>query len=947
MNWIIFQKKKWAFQIMQKHNINQFNRKKAKNSSTITAGIMGAFIQKTQRTLQSLPWQVVQVVETTIPGNFKLWILVESELHLIKLRVPKIYYVNLKLPKVADEGDLFKKCNGILPRSRAVYNLYMYSVPEELYRKHEKDVFLDLSDPNVEGIYETQVSSMFRVLSQIGAVCKLQKRCPILDTYELKHLEMSNISKNSYLPKGSLKHIYFYHHKHATKKQHMFGLFITPLKKALILVVDTVRTNLMPNMNNLYQAERIIKKEKNSEDDLLPPEGIQFEVRVETDLNVVYKLLQKYLQSYKDEKKGPSLLIMQCSANISLLTSNIPVLAEFPQTQVHIQDLDDLYNVLEWQKVGAKALIRNYLNSERVIELLTEQCRYFLLPIGNMPSDPAIFGSDLFFARHLKQRNHLLWCSPSDKPDFGGSQENNARLLAENQETSSEICNVPGWYSTICIELDIDSLAINTLLQAHHVTDIEGTTSVSAFDSAATPSLDDLIGGNQATYDETTRCAEAFKILRGMASTWMRDISVYRNIYADFQVIHFYRWLRSPKALLYDPALLRTLQNLMKKLFLQLVAELKRLGCMIIYANFNRIIICTRRKNVEDAMGNIEFVIASIRNKELFHSLQITYRQCWEQLVWLDTANYAGIQGKLPKNIDNIEQEGEEEEHEETEKEDGPVVLMNWNIAEQLSEKAGCRNSFNTVIAGYIDAVYQKLRSTNNPIMLAPVLSQPYRGLSAHEDVAEYAKNLINGDMSQMLFKVVEKLNRILPPRQDGDFQALKYINALCHVLDLDPAVQDAVINLKSNLLRLIGVGEFSNKAVWKDPTVSYVIPQIICKACNHCRDLDLGRDSFRSEHAWLCPLCSTPYDNSEIECLLLDIVSRKFLAYNLQDLQCKKCSQIKMEDLNKHCTCASDFKCLVSKDDLIKLFEKFQILSETFNMPTLRETMDQLLQIT
>lgn len=29
-------------------------------------------------------------------------------------------------------------------------------------------------------------------------------------------------------------------------------------------------------------------------------------------------------------------------------------------------------------------------------------------------------------------------------------------------------------------------------------------------------------------------------------------------------------------------------------------------------------------------------------------------RQCWEQLIWLDPANYAGIQGKLP-NEENQE----------------------------------------------------------------------------------------------------------------------------------------------------------------------------------------------------------------------------------------------------------------------------------------------------
>lgn len=84
--------------------------------------------------------------------------------------------------------------------------------------------------------------------------------------------------------------------------------------------------------------------------------------------------------------------------------------------------------------------------------------------------------------------------------------------------------------------------------------------------------------------------------------------------------------MRSPKVLLYDPALLRTLQNLMKKLFLQLVAEFKRLGCIIIYANFDKIVVCSKRKNVEDALANVEFVVSSIRNKELFHSLEITYR---------------------------------------------------------------------------------------------------------------------------------------------------------------------------------------------------------------------------------------------------------------------------------------------------------------------------------
>lgn len=64
----------------------------------------------------------------------------------------------------------------------------------------------------------------------------------------------------------------------------------------------------------------------------------------------------------------------------------------------------------------------------------------------------------------------------------------------------------------------------------------------------------------------------------------------------------------------------------MKKLFVMLLAEMKRMGCTVIYGNFNKIVVCSKRHNVEEAIANVEFVVSSIRNKELFHSLEITFR---------------------------------------------------------------------------------------------------------------------------------------------------------------------------------------------------------------------------------------------------------------------------------------------------------------------------------
>lgn len=111
----------------------------------------------------------------------------------------------------------------------------------------------------MEGVYETQVTLLFRALLQIGCVCKVAKGVRNADEINLNDLDMVSVARQPYLPKDSVKYLYFYHHKHVTKSQHMFALFVTPLNKCVIVVVDTVRTNLMPNMVGLYQAERATK----------------------------------------------------------------------------------------------------------------------------------------------------------------------------------------------------------------------------------------------------------------------------------------------------------------------------------------------------------------------------------------------------------------------------------------------------------------------------------------------------------------------------------------------------------------------------------------------------------------------------------------------------------------------------------------------------------------
>lgn len=75
-------------------------------------------------------------------------------------------------------------------------------------------------------------------------------------------------------------------------------------------------------------------------------------------------------------------------------------------------------------------------------------CRYYHLPVGNLPQDISIFGSDLFLARHLRKHNHLLWLSPTARPDLGGKEADDCRLVMESDERGSMEINSHGCYST-------------------------------------------------------------------------------------------------------------------------------------------------------------------------------------------------------------------------------------------------------------------------------------------------------------------------------------------------------------------------------------------------------------------------------------------------------------------------------------------------------------------
>ncbi|VDO97023.1 unnamed protein product [Soboliphyme baturini] len=478
LRWLSFMKGRWKYYRLKRRqlafrSINDSNGQPPSSDVDRIAGdSMRDFFHKGKRALLNESWQIVQIISTAEPGVFNMWVLISQELRCLKLTVPRIFYINQKIPKDPENTEVYRRVNRILPRANPTLYLYEYQVPEEKFIDHLSDLDIELSSPHIEGIYETHVPLLFRALVTLGCLCRVneESRYDLIRTgsvkhececFSLKHLEYVSLVSGSYLEHNELKSMFIYNYNRYKSGRSVWSLFIPVSCSAKIWLVDRGISLNVPNLKSLYIAERNSKKNKLGE--LLPEVDYEFEAFAETNVKATY----------------------------------------------------------------------------------LELCRYLHVPIGNIPNDATLFGADLFFARHLIHHGHVLWCSSSERPDLGGKEMDDSRLVSHIGEPQDINISHPSLYSTISVEMSIASLPVCSLLQSHRISEQEGVNAATSFGSFNTLSVADMVANEFPTsacdYDEVYRCASSFRILKLMVYNWVKDITLYQNVFADNQIIHFYR----------------------------------------------------------------------------------------------------------------------------------------------------------------------------------------------------------------------------------------------------------------------------------------------------------------------------------------------------------------------------------------------------------------------
>ncbi|KAG9000298.1 DNA polymerase epsilon catalytic subunit [Tulasnella sp. JGI-2019a] len=941
--WIEAMKDRWRAKQSQRYGTTV--------SNLIPAMFRGAKI----KTVSS--WDVAQFRATNVPGRFVMWTYTDSTFVPIAVRVPREFYLNLKVEAGDDtfqSGYTAESVVRTLPRGHTPQHLYHVVVPEPMYLRSESH-FADLMNhPNVDGSYELHVPLITRALLRVGTRATVDYNSDNTFTrakdsgFDLRELERAgtSLTKRTYLNGGSsIKYMLLFHA--ATAPRHVFALF-QPGGALKIHVVDpATRRQPLVKIQELYTT---LRQQAQQEYPVVTyPENITPDIAYHGSEAIALKAISRELGLL--EKDNPStMLIVSSTKEQSWFEEMTPRVDRFPMIMWLGNKAKHSLDGFTWQVEVVRLMLSRYLGMSQWLYRMMYEAELYDVPIGNIETDESLFYTDIDFARRLLKKDMVLWWSSSGKPDLGGREEDTYAL----DELVNPEYNVPGCYSNVCLSLEVKNLALNAVAQSAIVNEMEGSGGTTAFDSTS-HTLDEYVKGDaraEATLGDAAVSPQAFAVLKDMVKSWLEQKDKHHTIHLG--VNHFWRWLSSGAAALFDPGLHRFVHGLMRKTFLQMLAEFRRLGSNVISADFGRILLLTS-KPPGTAAAYATYLVSAITSHELFKTVELNADRYWDFLLFMDGANYGGVICQDPYAV---------------EPPPGMTIANEWNIAAFLPQ--GVQPYFRSSVKKFLLELYKiKMRHTNSsktPMRVNHSLTQggsdpqPQDAEKLQENAAIetfISKNLTRIVLSS-LQEVIEKeriakthgtYDDFVFPLLPGshfhmDSPPLEFVKFTCAVFALAKDFVNDIGVLKKNLLSHISVREFSDEAVFRNPCEPFKLRMVICRVCNAMRDFDFCRDpdllrepgDYTSMVRWQCPSCECDYDRRAIEATLIDVVRRLVTTYQMQDMKCAKCKQIKSDNLSMHCNCSGSYVLTLPKAEIKRKLRTIVNVAKYHILPLLKD---------
>lgn len=967
--WLNYQKRKWKVQKQARARRRQLFGERP----NIATDSISAFFRNQAELLFINTWHVLQLRQGDLPGEVTAFVLIGKKIHGLNIKVPRTLYLNLKgdeIPNVEVPGCEVEKVNHVLPNGHPSTHLFQLTMSEDTYLHEADSVALLCNHYSVEGVYERELPLSTRAMLKLGNMCSFDESQKgvlgkgLEQGFDLSAL-MRTDAQSTYLEDpSSMGYIYLYHV--TTCDRTVFALFSSTRTDGHIVVLSRSRDAQLPNADKLYAEQYRQKQQEDAlSSDLFDYQpSIHFMVSQVMTKRKAHLEISETLKRWRTEETKPTMLLLQTSSSKQLI-HDIRITKDYPIMCLPGERGDTDLPSLGWQSFVFKRLMSHYLTVNHWLSHLIELARYGDVPVCNLEKDDTRFLIDLAYARRLKKNNVVLWWSDNPRPDHAGHERDDVLgPLTEVVEMPS--INNPGAYTSVCVDVSVQNLAINTILTSSIINDLEGSTDAVAFNPAA----DEEATLNSSTTRTNAGFAQAaLEVLREMVKSWWAE-ACRGNRLADAMVSHLVRWVEAPASCLYDRHLHYYVQMMSKKAMQQLITDFRRVGSQVVFASPTRLLLQTSKQEVGNAYAYSQYILKSIQQKPLFHFLGLEIKDYWDILIWYDQYNYGG------KGTTTVTEETNNSNLE---------TVVHWQISQFLPQPL--QPVFDDWVITFIDLMQNLKRPVNNSDdpSATPRPTQLASGfISLTEDPTSMeVTTVLQDDFSKPLKKKITSLIRrqreellhhelasdwSFPSLPGGSLEAkdqrhardpvLELVKSLMQIISLSKPLQLEARLLRKDLLALFDVKEFSQESRFENPSTSLRFDLLVCDNCTMTRDLDLCRDEdiLPDPHGptnggeddavnrpWRCTSCQSEYNKIHLEESLIARIQASLLGWQMQDLKCKKCGVLQGDDcvFADHCTCGGEWAGIVDRKEISSSLKVMERVASAYGLRMLQGVVE------
>jgi DNA polymerase epsilon subunit 1 len=938
-----YQKAKWKLQSQ-----NRERRKKlfGSNAESSHRSTVGGMFRRQAESVAGTNWDILEYkVDPSNPGHVKVCVLANKKIHSFTFHIQKKFYASFKTDssiKNTIRDCIIEKSSAILPNGHDGSNLYKFTMSEEDFNEEINNFDSLLQGANVSGLYETQINSIERAIIDLGNTVRFDDTKVGALGRGLKNgfnsKELIHVGTSDYLKRFEMDIVYLLHI--ATNSYEFFCIFKSweNSTKMFVLKPSSGANELPANMDKIYKEMFEVKKDKLGKmySIIEYPQEMEFETHYYHESSKLYKKLNQSIAKINEGRSGKSLLAVQ-SPFAARIMNVLSATADMPTIKMNVRELT--LPAVGWQSLISKRVINHYFTLASWIKNLISLANYGKVPLCNLQIENVGYLIDIDYARRLSNNNIVLWWSSNPLPDHGGFELDNSTDFGSLDFPS---INNPEIYETACLEVEIGTLTINTILSSALINEAEGT------DLAEdTVNFDKNNGASVIAEDSFS--SPALSILRGMVKEWLTD-ALKNNLNAESMMNNLVTWVQRKDSFLYDYSLHYHIHNLTTKSLLQLIGEFKRMNAQVIFANRNKILVQTSKVSVENSYAYGQYILKAARSTELFKFLDLKVVRYWDMLIWMDEFNYGGrcCTEITSDEIQNL------------------VPVNNWQIKKFLP--VIFQNEFEDWLVIFLDAL-TKFKSENitgtqagtpRVTQITQILKGQKKvdsGEVLEEDIFNGAIELFRKPLQKRIEKLFQRQNdAILNPEFKLEYEfpklagshlnlrnpALELVKFLCAVFCLSKRRTIEVRLLRKELLNIFDVKEFSQEATFNNPSTSLKIPHVICDYCNHIRDIDLCRDEETT--IWNCTSCLKPYNRIAIEEELIAQFQKLLTKFLSQDYKCSKCNQIRGSNLRQFCKCSGKWTETLPHSFVEKRLHIFSNSANIYNFQLLKGLLEEML---